>query len=222
MPRLFFFKMFAPKARFNSRGVSGSKPLPWHWLWPAREFCSSLSTVTAAAVTKAFAGEDVFFGKHVLFSGEGCQVDFQGRKLRFKAANLSAALRCPQEHNSYLQVLLLNILNLHKIIQNSSKGTRAVGVLNVQWCIAIISSHLPALSICCTFSGWSRKLQGRRQAAFLIMLFQCVSLAENLLKKKKKVTPFWPPKSARFVGFVPKITTCHKNGGFWVHPQCFL
>lgn len=153
MPRLFFFKMFAPKARFNSRGVSGSKPLPWHWLWPAREFCSSLSTVTAAAVTKAFAGEDVFFGKHVLFSGEGCQVDFQGRKLRFKAANLSAAPGCPQEHNSYLQVPLLNILNLHKIIQNSSKGTQAVGVLNVQWCIAIISSHLHALSICCTFSG---------------------------------------------------------------------
>lgn len=183
MPRLFFLKMFAPKAHFNSRGVSRSKPLPLHWFtlfWPASEFCSSLSiTTAAAAVTKASAGEDVFFGKHISFLEKAAKFIFEGRKLRFKAANLSAAPGCLQEHNSCLQVPVLNILNLHKIIQNSSKGTQAVGVFNVQWCIAIISSHLPALFICCTFSGWSRKLQGRRQAAFLTLLCQCVPLAAN-------------------------------------------
>lgn len=110
MPRLFFLKMLPPKAHFNSRGVSGSKPLPRHWfmpLWRASEFWSSLSTITAAAaVTKASAGEDVFFGQHMfIFWGRLPSLFLRGESwdLRLLTSPLSPdarrsatpACRCP-------------------------------------------------------------------------------------------------------------------------------
>lgn len=184
MPRLFCFKMFVPKAHFNSRGVSGSKPLPSRWLMPILA-CKWILLLPfhrpcCCCCDKSICRRGCFLWKaRTYFLGKAAKFIFEGRKLIFKAANLPAAPGCLQEHNSCLQMPVLNILNLHKIIQNASKGARAVGVLNVQWYIAIISSHLPALFICCIFSGRSRKLQGRRQAAFLTLLFQPVPLAAN-------------------------------------------
>ena len=106
MPWLLFFKMFSPKVHFNSKGVSGSKHLPWHqphrrqWAHAgvAYEQIQLLRFHCRCCCDKSICRRGCFLWKErACFLGRAAKFTFKWRKLRFKAANLSAVPGCPQE-----------------------------------------------------------------------------------------------------------------------------
>lgn len=106
MLRLLFSKMFSPKVHFSSKGISGSKCLPQHQphrrqrapasvadeqiqlLWFHRRCCCDKSICRRGC----FLWEE-----RACFLGTAAKFIFKWRKLRFKAANLSAVPGCPKE-----------------------------------------------------------------------------------------------------------------------------